>query len=136
MKAMLQFTRHVLRMPLPWRLWVGVLFMTNMGAVVFLPNLEAWIVLGGLGLGAILQTAIFARLGFVRLLGLGHVQWFPMLGWLLLRLGSMSDESYLQSWVIAVCVVCGLSLIIDTVEVFRYLRGKREPTIVIKKQTT
>ncbi len=132
---MLQFTKHILRMPLPWRLWVAALLMTNMGALVFLPRVEAWVVLGGLCLGALLQNAIFARLGFVRLLGLGHFHWFAMLAWLLLRLGSISGEPSLHRWVIAVSVFCGLSLVIDTIDVLRYLRGEREPTVVLRKES-
>jgi hypothetical protein len=135
MKAMLQFMKHILSMPLPWRLWVAALFMTNMGALVFLPRVEAWVVLGGLCLGAMLQTAIFARLGFVRLLGLGHFHWFAMLTWLFLRLDSLSGEPSFHRWVIAVSAFCGLSLVIDTIDVLRYLRGERGPTIVLRRES-
>lgn len=129
---MLQFMKHIMRMPLTWRLWVAALLMTNMGAVVFLPRLEAWIVLGGLCLGALFQNVIFARLGFVRLLGLGHFHWFAMLAWLLWRLEPISGEPWLHRWVLAVTLVCGVSLVIDTIDVLRYLRGEREPTIVLR----
>ena len=134
MRTMLRFPRHILQMPVPWRVWVAALFMTNMGAVIFLPRLEAWIVLGGLFLGALLQNVIFARLGFVRLLGLGHIHWFPMLAWLLVRLDSISGEPFFHHWVVAVGVFCGVSLVIDTFDVVRFLRGEREPTIVLAEE--
>ncbi|MDP1569347.1 MAG: hypothetical protein Q8L86_05030 [Vicinamibacterales bacterium] len=119
------FMRHVLAMPMPWPAWVALLFVVNMAAVAFLPRLEAWVVLGGLGLGALLQVAIFARLGFVRLLGLGHVPWVAIVPWLWLRL-DLAAEPALSRWMVAVVVLCGVSLAIDTVDVIRYLRGERQ----------
>lgn len=130
---MLRFVKHILAMPFCWQLWVAALFATNMGAVVFLPRLEAWIVLGGLCLGALFQNLIFARLGFVRLLGLGHVHWFVMLGWLLSRLDLISGEPWFYRWVVAVTLFCGISLVIDTIDVLRYLRGERAPTMVLRE---
>ncbi len=130
--TMALFVKHILRMPLPWKLWVAALFLTNMGGVFFLPGKEAWVVLGGLFLGALQQNVIFDRLGFVRLLGLGHFHWFAMLTWLLLRLDSIPGETYLHHWVVSVIITCGLSLVIDTVDVVRYLLGERGATIVLE----
>ena len=132
MKAMLRFTQHILEMPIHWQLWVALLFLTNMAAVFFLPRVEASMVLAGLFVGALLQMGIFARFGFVRLLGLGHFHWFVMLAWLADRLGSIQGEDLFYNWVVAVIVVCGLSLVIDTVDVVRYLRGEQKPTIVLE----
>ena len=134
MNTILQFPKHILRMPVPVRIWVGVLFTTNMVAVIFLPRVEAWVVLVGLFLGALFQNLIFFRLGFVRLLGLGHIHWFAMVAWLLLRLDSASGEPVFHHWIVAVCFVCGLSLVIDTIDVVRYLRGERTPTIVLEEE--
>jgi hypothetical protein len=131
MQTMIRFMQHVMRMPMPWPLWVAVLFLTNMGAVAFLPRVEAWVVLGGLGLGAMLQMGIFARLGFVRLLGLGHFHWFAMVPWLLSRLDTIADP-LMYRWVVAVSVACGISLAIDTIDVLRYLRGERAPAVALE----
>jgi hypothetical protein len=127
---MLSFVRHVMAMPMPWPAWVALLLLTNMGAVAFLPRPEAWVVLGGLGVGAMLQMAIFARLGFVRLLGLGHVHWFVMVPWLWSRLDAVAEPT-VSRWMLAVIGLCGVSLAIDTVDVIRYLRGARAPTILL-----
>jgi hypothetical protein len=130
MHIMSGFMRHVLAMPMPWPGWVALLFLVNMGAVAFLPRAEAWVVLGGLCLGALLQMAIFARRGFVRLLGLGHAHWVAMVAWLWSRLG-LAAEPALSSWMIAVMVLCGVSLVVDAVDVLRYARGERAPTVVL-----
>ena len=128
MRVMFSFMRHVMAMPMPWPAWVALLFLTNMGAVAFLPRLEAWVVLGGLGLGALLQMAIFDRLGFVRLLGLGHFHWFVMVPWLWWRLDLAGDPA-IAGWMLAVVVLCGVSLAVDTVDVIRYLRGERSGAV-------
>ena len=36
--------------------------------------------------GAVTQTAIFASRGFVRLMGIGHIYWVPLIPWLWSRL--------------------------------------------------
>ena len=132
MKVMLRFTRHILEMPIHWQLWIALLFLANMAAVFFLPRVEASVVLAGLFVGAVLQMALFDRFGFVRLLGIGHFHWFVMIAWLVTRLGTIRGEGLFHNWVVAVIVVCGLSLVIDTVDVIRYLRGEQEPTIVLE----
>lgn len=132
MKAMLRFNQHILEMPIHWELWVALLFLTNLAAVFFLPRVEASVVLAALFVGALLQVGLFARFGFVRLLGIGHIHWLVMIAWLVTRLDSIRGEGLFYNWVVAVIVVCGLSLVIDTVDVVRYLRGERKPTIVLE----
>lgn len=132
MQVMVRFTRHILGMPVYWQLWIALLFLTNMAAVFFLPRVEAAVVFAGLFVGAVLQMGLFARFGFVRLLGLGHFHWLVMIAWLVSRLGSIRGEGLFHSWVVAVIVVCGLSLVIDIIDVVRYLRGERKPTIVLE----
>lgn len=127
------FLKHIGKMPLPWRIWVAVLFSVNMGSVFFLPGVEARVVLGGLLLAVFQQNIIFTRLGFVRLLGLGQFHWIAMLTWLVLRLNSVPGDTFLYRWVVAVIFCCGLSLVIDAVDVVRYLLGAREPTVVIRE---
>ena len=132
MKAMLRFTQHIREMPIHWQLWVALLFLTNMAAAVFLPRVEASVVLPAFFVAALLQVGLFARFGFVRLLGIGHFHWFVMIAWLVTRLGSIRGQGLFYNWVVAVIVLCGLSLVIDTVDVVRYLHGERKPTIVVE----
>ena len=40
MKTMLDFVRHIGRMPVHWRIWVVVLFLVNMAAIFFLPRVQ------------------------------------------------------------------------------------------------
>lgn len=134
MKMMLRFAKHIRKMSIHWQIWVAALFLTNLGAVFFVPLVEAWVVLLGLFAGALCQNVIFARLGFVRLLGLGHFHWFAMIAVLFVRLDSVRGETWLHNWVVAVIIVCALSLVIDTIDVVRYLLGEKEPTIVAEEE--
>ena len=95
-----------------------------MTALFFLPRLEAWVVILTLMLGLLLQTLIFGRWGFVRLLGLAHFPWFLMLPWLYTR--HAPHESIFNQWILALLVINGLSLIIDVTDVLRFTFGERE----------
>ncbi len=84
-------------------------------------------VLGAFVFGALFQTAIFSAKGFVRLLGIGHIAWVPMVAWLWTRLDLAPAGSFFRYWLLATLVVVSLSLLIDAVDVARYLRGERDP---------
>ena len=113
----------------PWWLWVGLLGLVNMVApLFFLGSVEAKVVLAATFAGAWIQLLIVGRLGFVRLLGLGHiVAWVPMLLWLVPRLANLGGGTPFGRWLLAVVVVDLASLAIDFVDVGRYLAGDRRP---------
>lgn len=130
MKAMIDFFRTMLRFPKPVVAWVMLLMTVNMVIPLFyLGTLEGQVVLAAALLGAILQTAIFAARGFVRLLGLGHLAWVPMVVWLFTRLDAAPAGSFFRYWLLATIVLDTLSLLIDASDVIRYLRGEREPQL-------
>jgi hypothetical protein len=127
---MLGFFKAVFSMPGPIVVWVMFLFSVNLiPALIFIETLEARVVLGGLVAGAILQTWIFSKKGFVRLLGLGHVLWLPMVVWLGYRVPLADPGSLFAYALIAIVIVNSLSLAIDTIDVIRYVRGNRKPTL-------
>ncbi len=106
--------------------WIALLLIVNMALpLVYIGRLEGQVVLAALLAGAVTQTIMFGRLGFVRLLGVGHVYWIPMLPWLWTRLGSTSG--LFEYWLMAVIALDGISLAIDVVDVARYARGERTP---------
>ena len=108
--------------------WVAALMTANMVLpMVFVTTPEGQIVLLAAMAGAILQMAIFARLGFVRLLGVGHVFWVPLVPWLWSRLDSLPPDGVFGYWVLVTVVLNSLSLIIDVVDVTRYVAGDRTP---------
>lgn len=129
MSALIGFMRAVASMPLPARAWVLALGLTNLASLLFIRHVEAQVVLAAMVLAAAIQSAIFSRLGFVRLLGAGHLHWIPMLGWLLTRLETIGSEPAFSYWIIALFVMNGVSLLIDLRDLGRYALWEREPYI-------
>ena len=130
MKVMVDFMRTMLTLPKPWVVWVMILMMANMVLPLFyLGTPEGKVVLGAFALGVTLQTAIFSAKGFVRLLGIGHIAWVPMLYWLWTRLDLAPAGSLFRSWLLATIVLVSLSLLIDATDVIRYVRGERDPSL-------
>ena len=127
---MIDFFRTMLTLPKPWVAWVMLLMTANMIIPLFyLRTTEGKIVLAAAVLGAITQTAIFSAKGFVRLLGIGHIAWVPMVYWLWTRLDAAPAGSLFRYWIVATLVLVSLSVLIDATDVIRYLRGERDPQL-------
>lgn len=130
MKAMIGFHKALFAMRMPWPLWLAVMAAVNLvGGLVFIGTIEGKLVVASVMLGVLIQVAIYGRLGFVRLLGIGHIAWLPLVPWLLTRLDAAGPPSVFGYWIAAVIVIDSISLVIDAVDVTRYLRGDRKPTV-------
>jgi hypothetical protein len=128
MKVMMDFMKTMLLMPRPWVAWVGLLMTANfVFPLIFITTLEGQIVLGTGMVSAMIQMGIFQTKGFVRLLGIGHSPWIPLLLWLWTRLNF--DSSLFAYWILALMVLNSLSLLIDALDVIRYLKGEKEPQL-------
>ena len=74
MNALIEFHKALLAMPMPWPIWIAVMAGVNViGGIAFFGTIEGKLVLAAVVAGVVVQTVIHARLGFVRLLGIGHV---------------------------------------------------------------
>ena len=130
MNAFVKLNRGLFKMPLPWKLWLSLLVAGNVFVPLFyFQQLEAQIVLGTMAANMALMTYLTARFGFTRILGLGHIFWIPLLGFLLTRLGSIPAGDAYGAWLRALIVVNSVSLLIDIVDVRRYLAGDRAETV-------
>ncbi len=128
MRVMIGFAKAMLSLKKPWIAWIGLLMLANMVLpLVFIGTLEAQLVLAAAMLGAMFQMAIFHTKGFVRLLGVGHILWVPLVLWLWTRLDLASPDSFFAYWVLSVVVLDSLSLIVDAVDVLSYVKGDRNP---------
>ncbi len=128
MQTMIAFMRIMFANGGPLATWIGALLAVNLvGPLLYLHTTEARVVLLAFLLGATAQLLIFQRLGFVRLLGLGHVAWLPMLVWLLTRPTTIPTGDGFTLWLWAVILLDSVSLIIDAADVVRYARGERAP---------
>ncbi len=117
-------------MPLHWQLWLGLLISANLIApFFFLEHVEARVTIAALLLSITLMTALTARFGFSRILGLGHVAWLPLLAFLVVRVDEVPAATAFGVWLRAVIVLDAISLVLDAVDVVRFLRGDRAETV-------
>ena len=127
MKALFDFIRNMFRVPWGWWPWMAGLPLINLASVFFLPRIEATVVLVTGLLAATIMTVLHAKLGYVRLVGVGHFVWIPMLFWLGFRVAEIRDETLFYGWLLTLMVMDSVSLLFDTIDFFRYLRGDRVP---------
>jgi len=131
-KVLVGFNKGVLAMAKPWQAWMVLLVLMNLVLpLFFLGKPEATVVLVGILVSMFIMMTLFARLGFVRLLGLGHIPWLLTVPWLWLRLGQTMESGPFYYWLLAVVVLDSISLVIDAVDVARYWMGERTPTITV-----
>ncbi len=130
MKAFIKFNKGMLKMPMPWQVWLMLLVLANgIMPLFFLRHLEAQVVLGTMLASVTLMTSLTARFGFTRILGLGHILWVPMLAFLLARLGQTPPSDAYGIWIRALIVLNSVSLVIDAADVIRYIAGDRAETV-------
>ena len=97
------------------------------GPLFFIHTLGAKVVLGSTLAGAMLMMFIFSRYGFVRLMGLGHIFWIPLVIWLGTRTSEMALDTPFGIWLALVLGANIVSLYIDILGVTLYLREDRKP---------
>ena len=132
MRGFIKFNKAVLKMPIGWQLWLLVLVAHNMVApLFFVGRLEAQLTLGAFAGSMILFSVLTARFGFARILGLGHILWIPLIGFLATRLGAHPADDFFGIWMRSLIALNSISLVIDAVDVIRYLRGDRDETVKV-----
>jgi hypothetical protein len=127
MKPLVDFLRNIFKTPMVWWPWMAGLPLINLSSIFFLPRTEAWVVLGTGLLAATIMTLLHAKLGYVRLLGIGHFVWIPMLIWLAFRLDRVPEGTLFYGWLLTLIAMDTVSLLIDMADLVRYLRGDRTP---------
>ena len=124
---MKDFNSALMSLAIPWRAWISFMVFVNMVCpLFFIGHLEAKVVLAVQIMNAMIMMTLFAKLGFVRLLGLGHLLWVPMVLWLWSRLHEIELSSFF-GWLLVVVIIDSISVVIDAVDVIRYIRGERAP---------
>lgn len=132
MRAFIKFNRGMMMMPVHWQLWLALLVTFNLVLpLIFLSHLEAQVVVATLMASMILMTGLTALSGFTRLLGLGHILWVPLLYFLWMRLEQNPAEDFFGVWLRVLMIVNATSLLIDTIDVGRYIAGDRSETVIV-----
>lgn len=122
--------------PMWLQAWVMLLVIANLGAIPFaFSKVEgAWklrkeclAIVVSFVIAAILMDWIYNTYGYVRLLGMAHlVAWTPAFVYVLMQRKKLGLSTAFGKYVHFYLVVAGLSLLIDLLDVIRYLAGDGE----------
>lgn len=121
------FGTAFLRYKFPLNAWAVALVGINITSVAFLNSLEGRVVFISALFAASTMTLIYQRLGFVRILGVAHIYWIPMLIWLIPHISGLGGA--LKSWAALLVLINFVSIVMDVRDAIRYVRGEREPIL-------
>ncbi|WP_170425270.1 hypothetical protein [Ruegeria arenilitoris] len=109
------------------RVWCVWLVAVNAACLYFITHIEGQVVLAVTGLAVALQTLIYQRKGFVRILGSAHIMWIPMFAWMAARMDTISLDPQLSTWLLLLLATNLVSFIVDVIDTVRYVSGERAP---------
>ena len=113
------------------RIWGAWLVAVNAACLLFIQHMEAQVTLGAVGFAVLAQALIYQRRRFIRLLGVTHVLWVPMLTWIALRLDTLpKEEAAYHAWLMTLIATNAVSLAIDAWDATRFILGERRPYYV------
>jgi hypothetical protein len=123
--------------PLWIRIWLATLVATHFAALFFVVYREAgrWrvrseplAILASFLAAAILMNALYARFGYVRLLGLAHLVFWPAAyAWVLRRRRAIGASTGFGIYAHLYLVIAGICLVLDVIDLVRYWAGDTAP---------
>jgi len=115
------------------RAWLTVLVSVHFAALLFIVHLDpgAWrirlepiAILASFFAAGVLMNAVYAQVGYTRLLGVAHIVfWSPVYVWILRRRRAIGARSLFGKYLHVYLLVAGVSLLIDAIDVVRYFTG-------------
>jgi len=122
----MDFMRELLGQPWWLVIWIAWMGLVNMAAAAFAGRSEARWTLAAFAAAFVTMNVLYMAFGYVRLLGLGHVLfWTPLLVYLWPRLRRYDASTSFGLWLRVLFATNGLSLVVDYLDVIRYLLGYR-----------
>lgn len=108
---------------LGWLLWLTAI--TLFAPLFFMRHRETRVMLGWQLANIIFGTALFSMFGLVRLLSLSHLLFWTPAAIYLYRNRPQDWQSPFGIWLYAALVTMSISLVLDEIELLRYLFGAR-----------
>jgi hypothetical protein len=119
--------------PIWLQAWVMALMGAHLLAIPFIAHrsAEGWrirpepiAILVSFLAAAAAMTWLYGQVGYVRLLGIAHLAfWAPVYFWILQRRQAIGTASLFGKYVLLYLLIAGISLLIDAVDLVRYLVG-------------
>ena len=103
------------------RLWCAWLVGVNATCILFISHIEPQVVLAVTVIAVVAQTLVYQRGGFTRILGTTHVLWIPMFA------DIIQETPALANWLLVLLITNLISIVVDTTDAVRFLRGERTP---------
>ena len=98
------------------RMWGAWLIAVNGACLLFISHSEAQVALAAVALALLAQALIYQRTRFIRLLGMTHLLWVPMLAWMAVRLTTLPEEDVVfRAWLLTLIATNAISLAIDEI---------------------
>ena len=123
MRNPLRFFIELIRQPLWVSLWVLFLMLVNMASLAFWQEAVAQLILLNFLASAMLMMGLYARFGFTKILGLGHVPWIPLLAYMIIQIPAA--ETSFKRYLLVLSVSMAISLVLDTIDVWNYFRNRK-----------
>ncbi len=123
MRNPLLFFTDLARQPTWVSIWVAILALANIASLLFWSALIAKVILITFMLSALMMMALYSYYGFKKILGIGHIFWVFLLPYILLQISS-TDGGFFW-YLVALSVLLTISLVLDTVDVWKYFRERR-----------
>ena len=123
----MEMMTDIMNEPLWLQAWVGWMMVINTASLFFLSHREPRIVLAAWIGNLITMTTMYEYFGYTRILGLSHVIWWtPLIIFLLMRLPQIEKGKRVRTWILILIATNTASLIIDYIDVIRYILGERD----------
>ena len=111
-------------------LWILILVCVNaIIPSIFLPDFVATITIIIFFVGATAMIILTHYYGFTRILGLVHILWIPLLAFLLTKIDLANLSSPYHQWLAGLIACNAVSLVIDIIDVYRYVKGDRNELV-------
>lgn len=120
----LHFFTDLLKRPIYEVIWVFYMMAINLYAIRFWDEPLAKAIVVVFLISSILMMGLYAKFGFTKILGLGHILWIPLVIYIAFSIVGASG-SYL-SYLIVLSITISISLIIDIYDVWTYFKEKRQ----------
>ena len=98
--------------------WVLILAAVNVASVGFWSEPLAKVIFVTFMLSAMLMMGLYARFGFEKILGLGHILWIPLLAYVLMEIPTAKDS--FKGYLIILSISMVVSLALDIVDAWKY----------------
>jgi len=113
-----RFFLELMRQPVWIPLWVFLLMLVSMASVAFWSEPLAKVIFITFMVSAALMMGLYARFGFTKILGLGHVLWIPLLIYVVFQIPH-ADVGF-RNYLVVFSVFTGVSLSFDITDMWHY----------------